>query len=135
MQRLGDAWHAAVDAYGDWRQRRALRRELDKLDTQQLLDATLSDIGLSRAQLPGLVDGMRRHRLFRRMLGRLGIESSRLADRAQLNEIMWTCASCTAGKQCRHWLDSGVGQGYQAFCPNAETLERLAAPRSAGAPN
>ena len=133
LQRLGDACRSARDAYGDWRDSRALRREINVLEMQQLLDTTLADIGLSRAQLPRLAGGMRRRRLFRRMLARLGLESVRLGDRAELNEVMWTCASCTAGKACRHWLDSGQVDGYQAFCANAPTFDRLIAQRGAGA--
>ncbi|HUA54832.1 MAG TPA: DUF6455 family protein [Candidatus Sulfotelmatobacter sp.] len=132
LQRLGDACRGARDAYHDWRDSRTLRREIDVLETQHLLDSTLADVGLSRAQLPRLASGMRRHRLFHRMLARLGLESARLGDRAELNEIMWTCASCTAGKACRHWLDSGQVDGYQTFCANAPAFDRLIAQRSAG---
>lgn len=35
------------------------------------------------------------------------------------------CGMCTGEAECRAWLDSGKHEGYQAFCPNAELIERL----------
>jgi uncharacterized protein YjiS (DUF1127 family) len=125
LDSLARLYRVARDAFEDWRVRHALRREFADLEVQHLLDATLDDVGLSRSQVPALIRGVPRHELFRRMLARLGIPSSRIGSRRQRGELLWTCTTCKSGKACRHWLDSGRTEGYRAFCPNAETLEHL----------
>ncbi|MBI3512731.1 MAG: hypothetical protein HY060_01460 [Proteobacteria bacterium] len=127
-ERIGDLLGRLARALDDRRRRRALGRELADLEARHILGATLDDIGLSRAQLPGLLGGFpQRQRQFRRMLARLGVPESRIADRATRNDLIWTCTTCPAGKRCRHWLDAGRTRGYAAFCPNAAALKRLAA--------
>ena len=111
----------------DWRENRALRRELAALDRGWLLGETLADIGVSRAELASIAAGHpKRSRLFGRMMARLRIARPR---RAELLDLLTTCNGCTATRRCRHWLDSGSRTGYEAFCPNAETLKRLGAGR------
>jgi len=113
-------------ALDDRRRRRALGRELAELESRHMLDASLEDVGLSRAQVPALLRAFpRRQRLFRRMLARLRIAPSRIADRTALNELIWTCTVCAADKRCRAWLDSGQTGGYAEFCPNATAFEKL----------
>ncbi len=119
------AWHL-WQALDDRRQKRRLAREFADLEDRHLLDATLGDIGLSRAQVPMLLRGFpRRQRLFRRMLARVGVPLSRLGDRAARNDMMWTCTTCAADKRCRDWLNAGKTRGYEAFCPNTAALKRL----------
>ncbi|MBI3512730.1 MAG: hypothetical protein HY060_01455 [Proteobacteria bacterium] len=125
--RITDLARRAARALDDHRRRRALGRELADLESRHMLDATLDDIGLSRAQVPGLLDGFpQRQRLFRRMLARLGVPESRIADRAARNDLMWRCTVCSAGQRCRAWLDAGRTRGNAAFCPNAAAFKRLA---------
>ena len=127
VARITDLAHRATQALDDWRRRRALARELDTLAGRHMLDATLDDIGLSRAQVPGLLNGFpQRQRLFRRMLARLGVPPSRIADRATLNDMMWRCTVCPAERRCRAWLDAGRTRGYAAFCSNHAAFKLLA---------
>jgi hypothetical protein len=125
VHRLGDWARGFREALADWRQNLALRRELADLENQRLLDPTLTDVGLSRAQLPVLTESFpKRTRLFTRMLDRLGIDRAH-QHRDTLNELATTCATCAETKHCRDWLDSSARTGYDAFCPNAGTLQKL----------
>jgi len=48
-----------------------------------------------------------------------GLGASGLAQAAR------RCASCSATKACRAWLDSGRREGYEEFCANAAYIEGL----------
>jgi hypothetical protein len=37
------------------------------------------------------------------------------------------CVGCAEAARCRSWLDAGRREGYDAFCPNAGYVERIAA--------
>ena len=128
IERIGELAGRAARALEDRRGRRALARELADLENGHLLDATLGDMHLSRAQVPALLDGFpQRQRLFNRMLARLGVSPTQLADRDARNDLMWRCTTCQVDKTCRRWLDAGRTRGYEAFCPNASAFKRLVA--------
>ena len=40
------------------------------------------------------------------------------------------CMQCVARKRCREWLSRRHGEGYQAFCPNADYIARLKGARA-----
>jgi uncharacterized protein YjiS (DUF1127 family) len=133
--RIADLAQRVRLALDDWWARARLGRELADLENRHVLDATLTDVGLSRAQVPALVRGFpQRQRQFRRMLTRLGIPPSRIAGRDALNDLIWTCTICTVDKRCRAWLDTGRTRGYAAFCPNAAAFDQLRQPRRRPAP-
>jgi hypothetical protein len=64
------------------------------------------------------------------MLGRQGDDTLRLATASGAYDFaraVRSCATCHATAQCRAWLDSGAREGYEAFCPNAGYVGRIAA--------
>jgi hypothetical protein len=114
-----------VTAIGDWRERRALRRELADLEASGGLDATLEDLRLARWQLPQVVAGYpAAPRSLSRMLARLEIDRGAMSDTAW-HDMMWSCTTCSARQQCNAWLASGRHDGYASFCPNAAVLGDL----------
>jgi hypothetical protein len=125
--RLAEFGWRLREALTDWRDNRALRRELAALDRGWLLGSTLKDVGLSCGELAALADGYpRRSRLFERMRARLRIARP---SRAEQVDLLTGCSGCTETRRCRRWLDAGRRTGFEAFCPNAPTLKRLAADR------
>lgn len=120
MDRIGTAvgrWAEGVSA------RRKLRRELAFIDSNGDLDAILTDVGLTRAQVGTLVAGSpdARH-LLMAMLERLGIAERRVPT-ATMREMGWACTTCADKRRCREWLASGEEAGFRAFCPNAALLD------------
>jgi hypothetical protein len=63
------------------------------------------------------------------MLGRQGADTLRLAVASGGHDFaraVRQCGSCGEMAQCRSWLESGRREGYEAFCPNAGYVERVA---------
>jgi hypothetical protein len=62
------------------------------------------------------------------MLHRQGGEVARFAlasEGRSFGVAMQECAACQAKARCRAWLDSGDGESFEAFCPNAGYVTRM----------
>jgi uncharacterized protein YjiS (DUF1127 family) len=114
-----------------WRERWGLERELGRLDAQGELDRVLSDAGLSRSEMPQLMNA---HpgaaRQFAGMMEHVGVDKTGLpatvATSLALREMQRQCNSCETWQECREWLAShAADDGYRTFCPNAHTFEEL----------
>ena len=106
-----------------WHERRSLERELSDLD-----DASLADLGITRAQIPRFVRAYpEAGELLQSMLARLDLAGGAAAMLgATYEDLLRTCAMCTERRQCRRWLASGkVDEGYKEFCSNAWVLDQL----------
>lgn len=66
--------------------------------------------------------------LMHRMLKRQGVSIDGVEDYAALEQACRAarrCVACRDVELCKEWLDAGKTQGYEAFCPNCEFIERL----------
>lgn len=113
-------------AYRDMRQRQTLRRELAECALNGELETTLGELGLSLGQVERLVKGYpESSRLLQAMGRRLGVDRIGVKDILTLREMQRSCSLCPSHAECRHWLRSGEGEGYHAFCPNAGIFDEL----------
>lgn len=105
----------------EWSERRTRESEILMMDDRQS-----ADIGFSRnelltlARLPQEVPA-RMHR----MAGVFGADPEDLReDRAAYAEMLMTCASCDAQRQCKRELGGGrpTDAARCSFCPNAEAF-------------
>jgi uncharacterized protein YjiS (DUF1127 family) len=106
-------------------QREALERELKALDDRQL-----SDLGITRAQIPVVAGADPRSvELLTRMLARLGITEEAIAGSPGLRrQLERTCSVCFLRRECKRYLKLPTDvspDGYRAFCPNAAKLDEL----------
>jgi uncharacterized protein YjiS (DUF1127 family) len=118
---------AVADAAERRARRQALERELNALDEHQL-----TDLGITREQIPAVVDYPESLDLLTRMLARLGITEEAVArDPGLRSQLERTCSFCFLRRECRRYLKLPVDaspDGYRAFCPNAVTLDELRPP-------
>lgn len=130
---FGQAFHALTRlpshlmlTFEGWRERASFARELDALDAHGELDRTLLESGLSRSDMPRLLNA---HpgaaRQLPAMMRRIGIDPTRLPITPETREVEWRCMDCRSWRECRDWLAAGDGEGYRAFCPNAAALEQI----------
>ncbi|MEW5707780.1 MAG: DUF6455 family protein [Pseudomonadota bacterium] len=66
---------------------------------------------------------------FARMVERSGVALSTLGRPGTLWEVsqaVRTCVRCPHGSRCQAWLDAGQRDGFDAFCPNAGQIRRIA---------
>jgi hypothetical protein len=66
--------------------------------------------------------------LFGDLLRRQGDEVLRMAVAGAGYDFMRAvrrCVKCEARARCSAWLDTGLSEGYEAFCPNAGFIERI----------
>jgi uncharacterized protein YjiS (DUF1127 family) len=115
-------------------QRQALERELSALDDRQL-----SDLGITREQIPVVVGAHPQStELLTRMLARLGITEEAIAANPGLRaRLEHTCSFCFVRTECKRYLRLPVDrspEGYRAFCPNAAELDKLHPAPRAGMP-
>jgi uncharacterized protein YjiS (DUF1127 family) len=113
----------AVKQLKIWHERQSLERELGKLD-----DASLSDLGLTRAQIPTFVSAYPiAGELLDLMLARLDLAGGMASMlRSTYKDLLHTCSMCSKHGQCKRWLASGkVDEGYKDFCPNSWVLDQL----------
>jgi hypothetical protein len=64
------------------------------------------------------------------MLDRQGSDAMHMAlasGGADFARAVRRCVGCAEAARCRSWLDAGRREGYDAFCPNAGYVERIAA--------
>lgn len=107
--------------------RAELRQELTHLEEAGALDAVLSDAGLSRSEVPTIVEnhpgaGQR----LAGMLSRLGIGDTAAArGGAELQAIQRTCLLCRTSARCDRWLNGSSNDDPRRFCPNAEAFDEM----------
>jgi uncharacterized protein YjiS (DUF1127 family) len=109
-------------------QRQALERELNALDDRQL-----SDLGITREQIPVMVGAYPESpQLLTSMLARLGITEEAIArDPGLRSQLARTCSLCFVRQECKRYLKLPVDaspDGYRTFCPNAAQLDVLRPP-------
>jgi len=114
-----------------WWERYQLRRELAGLRGFGELERTLADSGIAACDIPRL---LRAHPQTRqqlsRMMRRLGIDRAALPpfQLEAVRDMEWQCGACDDWRHCRAWLAAPASpEDHHAFCPNAETLDRLLA--------
>lgn len=93
-----------------------------------VLGATALGLGIAAVALLGLWRAMTDEPplLLFELLAAEGIELERaVGDLATRN-----CRQCVARKRCQEWLSRRRGEGYQAFCPNADYIARLKGARA-----
>lgn len=106
-------------------QRQVLERDLNALNDRQL-----SDLGITREQIPVVVSAYPiSAELLTRMLARLGITEEAIARNPGLrSELERTCSFCFLRQECRRYLKLPLDawpDGYRTFCPNAAKLDEL----------
>lgn len=115
-------------AIAEARSRAALRGELSRLEEAGELDLVLSDLGVSRSEVPALAQNHPgASRRLAGMLHRLGIrvvpEGRASAD---MRAIERTCLLCGATGQCERWLRSSRPTSLaRNFCPNSPAFDAL----------
>jgi len=115
-------------AIADVRSRAALRGELSRLEEAGELDFVLSDLGVSRAELPALAQNHPgASRRLAGMLHRLGIRVlPEAATGPEMRSIERTCLLCGAVGQCERWLRSARPTSLaRNFCPNSPAFDAL----------
>ena len=115
-------------AFAEARSRAALRGELSRLEEAGELDLVLSDLGVSRAELPALAQNHPGSaRRLAGMLHRLGIRVLPEAQSSpELRAIQRTCLLCGATGECERWLRSSRPTSLaRNFCPNSPAFDAL----------
>ena len=110
-----------------WRAHQCARAELEGQAATSELDQVLSDIGLSRSDLPALLAldpdspaGLNQ------MAARLGISPQTLALGGGQRELRRRCLACRNKDPCDHWLkEAEAPEAAPSFCPNATELSRV----------
>ncbi len=107
--------------------RAELRQEFANLEQAGVLDTVLSDMGLSRLEMPTIVEnhpGARRR--LAGMLRRLGIRTTKaVRGGVEMRAIQQACLLCEAGGRCERWLRGSSHDDPRRFCPNAEAFDDL----------
>jgi uncharacterized protein YjiS (DUF1127 family) len=103
-----------------WRQRRRWIAEMANAASLGSLDATLNDVGLTRAELGTLIEGPPdAGQQFETLAEMARIDLHQL-DPAVLREAMWVCSRCECRTPCKRWLETGIWRGgADTRCPNA----------------
>jgi uncharacterized protein YjiS (DUF1127 family) len=115
-------------AVAEARSRAALRGELSRLEEAGELDLVLSDLGVSRSELPALAQNHPgASRRLAGMLHRLGIRVLPEAlSSAEMRAIERTCLLCGNTGQCERWLRSSRPTSLaRNFCPNSPAFDAL----------
>jgi hypothetical protein len=70
---------------------------------------------------------LRRLKLLKRMVDRVGVDESRgVLVEMLLRGAEGSCVACKRAGRCRRWLDSGASDGgYRRFCPNSALFDAL----------
>ena len=117
-----------IDAYRQWKNRRALCDELDALGPEGR-DVVARDIGMSEDALGRLVSSRLRptHELPRLMRSlALDPETVERDSPALMRDMIVICSGCTAARRCGRDLARGTAHaGFARYCPNADTLIAL----------
>lgn len=95
------------------------------------VEAMANDLSVSTSDLLALArKSPDSARLLYRLLSALGVEPAALGSRDPMvmRDLERLCVSCGHKRQCAHDLVAGTGAAhYKDYCPNAYTLEMLAA--------
>ncbi|HEY6336804.1 MAG TPA: DUF6455 family protein, partial [Alphaproteobacteria bacterium] len=113
----------AIEHLKIWHERQSLKRELSNLD-----DTSLSDLGLTRAQIPIFVSAYPlAGELLDLMLARLDLAGGMASMlHSTYADLLRTCSMCSKRGQCKRWLASGkIDEGYKDFCSNSWVLDQL----------
>lgn len=123
---MGAPFRRLAEWWRNGRERRRLRDEFAALEGQGQLDVVLQEAGASRGSVEAI---LRAHpdtpKRLTAMMRRLGLSRADIRDDGTLHDVELTCTLCEAPGECRRWLRSGATTGYEDFCPNAETFNRL----------
>jgi hypothetical protein len=124
--------HTIFDAIARWvkdyRTALGTSRELAHCDPRDVA-AIAQDLTISPAELLALADrSPSSARLLYRMLSALGVDAGALSQRDPMvmRDLERLCITCTHKRKCAHELATGgAAEHYDAFCPNAYTLDML----------
>lgn len=109
-----------IDAWRD-------RRELAALAPGEL-DRMLGDAGLSRTDLPSVLDHARQvGELLPAALRLHAVDAEALAHERLdlLRDMQRVCAACRSTAACRRLLADGNAEEHARICPNAYSMDRL----------
>lgn len=111
--------------------RAELQREFAHLEEAGALDSVLSDVGLSRSEMPVIVENHpEAGKRLAGMLTRLGIRAAAEKRSApEMQAIQRTCLLCRASARCDRWLHGSSHDDPRRFCPNAEAFDEIQAER------
>lgn len=121
LGRALDWWHSARDS---WRR----LHELDGLPDHELARIA-HDVGLAPAELLRVAAAPEgTARLLERRLASLDLDAAAIRKLSPLilADLQRTCSLCDERQRCAHDFDSGDIEGWESYCPNAETLRTLA---------
>ena len=116
-----------VEHISDWFERDRLHRELETLSLIGELDAVLADAGLTRSDLPLLLEHDPEEMAgLEQMAQRLGIAPEQLTAAVGRHDLQWRCLTCDDKKLCKRWLaDHESAEAAPDFCPNAVDLNAI----------
>lgn len=125
-----ELWRSATALGRDWRHRRAALEEIDALDPHERT-RILSETGMSRLDLVhALRSPYASDDLLAKGLDSLGVD----VDAFYARHVLWhrdlerACTACLARSRCRRDLATGdFSRRYRHYCPNTESIARLAA--------
>lgn len=121
-----------AEAFHDWRARAQQWREFNVLAQSGALDDVLAEAGVSRAELPAVIQAYpqsgRRHVAMMRWMG---VDPAALPHTPETREAQWHCIHCAASRACDHWLALPTDRRpFPRFCPNVEVFRRARAPEA-----
>jgi hypothetical protein len=117
-----------IDSFAGWLKHRRELNEMRQLDRTEF-DRIASDLKVSADDLDQLVrQGDHAADELPKMLAQLGIGEQQLAlaQPLLLRDMERVCALCSHKARCDHDLaDATAAENYQAYCPNAASLDSL----------
>jgi transcriptional regulator with XRE-family HTH domain len=124
-------YESLISTFSDWLKHRRELNELRQLNTSEF-DRIASELRVSPGDLSELVHlGPHAADELPKMLKALGIDHDALArtEPLVLRDMERVCALCHEKGECHRELASGTAAlYYEAFCPNAPTIETLGEP-------
>lgn len=121
-----------IRALDDWRERAQLRDELDELERTGQLDSVLGEVGLTRGQIPALLEGRPgAAQRMERMMKQEGIDRAELHAAGEQRDAEWRCQRCESTDECEAWLSGAHPAGVMpSFCPNKPVFEEVHAKKT-----
>jgi hypothetical protein len=109
----------------DMRERYGWWRAFAEWEDRGELRGVLHALGMEEQQIPVFIRNYpEAKRLLAAMTERIGVEIAPERE-AIRQDLTRTCALCSSHGECRRWLQDGEREGYQAFCPNTHSFEKL----------
>ncbi len=120
-----------INTFSDWLKHRRELSEIRKMDRTEF-DRIANDMKVSPADLDILVRrGPHAADELPKLLETLGIDEAAL-KRSQplvLRDMERVCAMCSHKQRCDRDIDDGIlAERYEAYCPNAPTIDLLNPP-------